>query len=517
MRPSLLFVPLLLGVASSCAGSAATSVPDASTAPRDAQVPEGDAGAEAQEDGADAPTEDASGSDAGADVHAAVPFIQDVLDCGKKGSAGGLAEGKDDSVLSRHDLDLTVYPDALCNDGTGAVFYYRPAPAGADDTRWIIQLQGGGNCNNGDSCAGRWCNVGTAFSLLGMSITPAPKVGIDGKGILARPASFAKSVASPFRQYNQVFVKYCSSDNWIGTHRNAVLEGHHPHTDAAVTYKVHFLGRRILEATLATLRREAGTVGSGANTLPDLDDATAVVLAGASAGGAGTVQNADYVEGLLRASNADLADYRVIIDSAYRPDLEEVGFENSPFCDEAGLCTGAAFLEAGAAEEASNWGAVRDESCLEAHAGDAWRCSNETHVMENHITAPFFVRMGLIDSLVSDPFAAGVLTGPGGATYDLALFAEMVAAGLRALPAIGGPGGTAEETIAEPPGAFGPWCPKHETLRSDEDVYEVTIEDPASASGAPTTMFEALARWTSGEATAVVSPDEGASVCPPGD
>ena len=95
---------------------------------------------------ADAGTVDAGATDAGADagdVDAGtdVPSIADVLECGRNG-AGGLARGRDASLLQRHDVDLAAFPEALCNDGTGAVFYVRPHEGDANRHRWVIPAPG---------------------------------------------------------------------------------------------------------------------------------------------------------------------------------------------------------------------------------------------------------------------------------------------------------------------------------------------------------------------------------------
>ncbi|HNJ42597.1 MAG TPA: hypothetical protein PKZ53_19065, partial [Acidobacteriota bacterium] len=45
--------------------------------------------------------------------------LDKVLSCGKPGEAGGIAPGAD---LYRINLDLTKFPGAICNDGTGGVF-----------------------------------------------------------------------------------------------------------------------------------------------------------------------------------------------------------------------------------------------------------------------------------------------------------------------------------------------------------------------------------------------------------
>ena len=47
-------------------------------------------------------------------------------------------------------------------------------------------------------------------------------------------------------------------------------------------------------------------------------------------------------------------------------------------------------------ERHAGWGAlddspVVDQSCLDAHAGDTWKCTDTMHLLLNHITTPFFV------------------------------------------------------------------------------------------------------------------------------
>ncbi len=69
-----------------------------------------------------------------------IPMISDVLTCGRTGIADRLAPGVQ---MQRADIDLGVFPDALCNDGTAAVIYFRPFLGPANRSRWVIQLQGG--------------------------------------------------------------------------------------------------------------------------------------------------------------------------------------------------------------------------------------------------------------------------------------------------------------------------------------------------------------------------------------
>ena len=72
--------------------------------------------------------------------------------------------------LLRRTIDLGVYPDARCNDGSAAVMYIRPANAAYGGNpivnvsrKWVIFLDGGGGCRDADECLlTRWCSGGGA-------------------------------------------------------------------------------------------------------------------------------------------------------------------------------------------------------------------------------------------------------------------------------------------------------------------------------------------------------------------
>ena len=44
-------------------------------------------------------------------------------------------------------LAASKYPQAKCMDGTQAGYYYQEAPASNDRNKWIIYLNGGGECD----------------------------------------------------------------------------------------------------------------------------------------------------------------------------------------------------------------------------------------------------------------------------------------------------------------------------------------------------------------------------------
>lgn len=95
-----------------------------------------------------------------ADGGAAAPLLGDAFDCGKATAVGGLAGSSRASALERRQVDVGAFPDALCDDGTPALFYVRPASASAGQNRWIIQLLGIGACSSPAVCAKRWCPRG---------------------------------------------------------------------------------------------------------------------------------------------------------------------------------------------------------------------------------------------------------------------------------------------------------------------------------------------------------------------
>jgi hypothetical protein len=416
-----------------------------------------------------------------------------VLTCGRPSTAGLLVRAME---LQRVDLDPAVSPHARCNDGTPATFYFRPGTTPAGRERWVIQLQGGGCCRSGDSCAQRWCSVDSNFGTTHMSSLDAPADGIRADGILEEAPGFA----NPLATWNHVFVRYCSSDNWSGDTGPLVVSGHDPVSGAAIQYTIEQNGRAILDAVVKQLRRDGTPAlsyrfGEG-GTLPDLDTARAVVLAGASAGGGGVANNADYLGGVLRAHNvcqgAGCLEYRVLIDSTFGPDGSGLDWTTSTPCLQRGLCTWQQLVADGNAMFPRH----SDTSCPTWHAANApataWMCGDTDHLIRHHITSPMMVRMGLVDQLVSGNAIDSGVSVPGRGPMTLPLFAELVRAQLLQL----GVTANAEEGSAMvSPALYGPSCPKHETISSNTAVYGVTV---GVGGGVRKTMFEVFTAWRAG-------------------
>lgn len=398
-----------------------------------------------------------------ATVRAADPLPQ-AFSCGKEGPAGGLGAGTD---LTRHVIDTTRFPEAVCNDGTPAIFYYGAATRPEDENKWIIFLQGGGSCVDGQSCAERWCSIDTAYGLHKMSSSQS-KPQIRGAGFLSPDPE------NRFGSWNRVLIYYCSSDTWAGTSTrtvSAALNG-----AASREYVIHFRGSRIVDSVLDTLRnatpagrrRVARHDASNATSpWPDLDSATAVMFAGSSAGGAGVRNNLDRAGARLRATNPDVV-FRGVIDAIYFPLSENRDFTKSTFCaaDVRG-CSYEGFTR-------GRWDSVQvelydsrgDASCVDWHTANApgteWRCGDGEHVNLHHLTTPFFLRQDLLDENIAADYVEAGFGTP--SDYARAIESEM-----RNLP-------VPEEARGAVPGQFVPQCTDHESFTTNQPVFRVRLD-----------------------------------------
>jgi len=198
-------------------------------------------------------------------------------------------------------LDLSLYPDALCLDGSQGAFYVLPGVGeGASD--FVAHLNGGGWCVSLDDCRKRafegpvyanqpslgssinWGN-GTCTQEFANSTLPCVADGGSG-GIL----SSNQTINPTFWQATKVWFGYCSGDSFAG----ALTEPLPVNT----THSVYFRGDAIMKATLETLATNHG-----------LASATSFILKGCSAGGVATYFQADAVKDIISrlAPNARFA------------------------------------------------------------------------------------------------------------------------------------------------------------------------------------------------------------------
>lgn len=524
MRHFTLTLALLVGAA--CAG----------------RNPERDAAAsDATTDGAavvDTPTRDAPTDVVSTDAPATAPNIQAALDCGRGGGGTGPGPNQADS-MQRAEINVGTFPDAICNDGSPAAIYFRPYRGEANRNRWLINLRGGGSCAEGQACAARWCGCtgrmvcpatpDTTYTNFdrGNMISAGPG-SQNGTGIFLRGDAARPNVLG---DYNHVRVVYCSSDGWSGTRRAVPFDAVHPVTGAPVAYSMHFLGSRIFDAVVATLRRDGVrettfTLGGASAALPDLDDAEEVVLAGDSGGGAGVINNLDRFTATLRANNTACARggacplaVRGLIDAVVGPDRSRLTISPTGRLGMAGITTYALFVNGPAQRRNTVYGGRSDESCRAWHAanmpGTEAVCADETHLVRHHLTTPFFVRMALRDTLIAGNYFEEGWVDPTLGPFDreATVFARVLQADLAALPDLRR---TADERaeVTTPPGVFAPLCTNHDTINEDSEVFGVTI---TPTGGAPSRLLDVFDAWRTGRSPAAVlsDPRMNATVCPP--
>ena len=156
-------------------------------------------------------------------------------------------------------------PNAKCLDGSPAVYYIA---ANASSSRWVIWLEGGGNCLNLTDCVQR------AKGRLGSSASYNASIDAP-KGMLSSDAA-----ANPdLHTWNRVFVPYCSGDVWMGTKRAAV----NPFPQEGA-WRGYFHGHFILEDMYEDI----------SDRYVSSSPPTHAVLTGCSAGGMGVIFNCDW-------------------------------------------------------------------------------------------------------------------------------------------------------------------------------------------------------------------------------
>ncbi|XP_029679290.1 palmitoleoyl-protein carboxylesterase NOTUM [Formica exsecta] len=175
------------------------------------------------------------------------------------------------SILGKYGLDdqrglKRVYlsnRSITCNDGSQAGFYLRKSHG---SRRWIMYLEGGWYCYDQKSCRARWMRVRHL-----MTSTQWPETR-DVGGILSPNPD-----ENPFFWgANHVFVPYCTSDSWSGTRAFRAPDD-----------MFSFMGAEIVVQVV----RDLVPLG--------LENASAFLLAGSSAGGTGVMLNLDRVQNLV--------------------------------------------------------------------------------------------------------------------------------------------------------------------------------------------------------------------------
>ena len=173
---------------------------------------------------------------------------------------------------------------AVCNDGSPAVYYFRPG-TGSGVNNWVIFLAGGGLCYSVESCNER--NIRSPELMTSLN-KPATFIG---NGVL----SDLPPQNPDFYNANHVAIPYCSSDLWSGDREKSGATG-----------GFEFRGLKIVRAVVHDLRNNAGG--------PKISSANRILFAGTSAGGIGVMVHLDWLAGQFRT-----AEVRGVNDAGWTP------------------------------------------------------------------------------------------------------------------------------------------------------------------------------------------------------
>ena len=236
---------------------------------------------------------------------------------------------------------------AVCNDGSPAIYYFRKG-SGEGSRNWVIFLSGGGFCYSVDHCDDRKISSPELMTSIGKPAT------LNANGIL----SDSPAENPDFYNANHVAVPYCSSDLWSGNREKSQSTGGH-----------EFRGWRIVRELMKDFKN--GVVNA------DIDDARKIVFTGTSAGGVGVMVHADWL-----SSQFPSADVRGINDAGWIPDVLP-SFSPGQYRN---------------VEIAHRlWNGKVDKTCADANQGTEYRCYSSS--VYPFLKTPLLVQISQYDSV----------------------------------------------------------------------------------------------------------------------
>lgn len=412
--------------------------------------------------------------------------------------------------MHRVDIDPSIFPNAVCGDGTPGAFYIRRGQGAEDSKRWVIHLQGGGRAQSYADVEARWCGTqgGLPYDASKMSSDWTGDGNTDLYDHATVPGMTVSSPNNEFEDWNHVFVYYCSSDAWQGTRSNVLF------SEGSDSVRIDTRGHTILSVVRRMLRKKgaaAGWVAKGGDTLPDLDGATDIVFSGTSAGARGALNNADWfltpfpsVEGsLVLDGNMDVSDTVLWNNNIWLDDdndgVGDINYYSGRIGQELDQWAPGGYL--------NKIGAFADKSCRAVYAplGRMDRCSIMSTVLRLNyggvplVETPTFVRVDLDDPVLSqgwsqhpNPLGFSLLAGGANGT-------PTTAASFR---------GLTRETLVElyddqdtVTGVIGPRHAKHVGLEDSVAFGCTVVRDTTDAtpfgvvSGTAATVHDALWEW----------------------
>lgn len=249
-------------------------------------------------------------------------------------------------------FDESKYPNARCLDGTMAGFYHALNSSSND---WVIYLQGGGLCVEPVDCEARKKNHLGSNKYWTSTMS-------DTKNVCSQNSE------NPFSTWNRIYLPYCTGDVHIGV------------LTEADEFGFHFAGHLIIEALLDEL------------FLSKKPHVSKVVLTGGSAGGIGTMHNADYVASQLATLPSAPQFWASPQGGFYFPS------ERLLMYPEMYMNISIDFAPVAASYLYAFFGKpYLDESCTDAHKHAPHQCWNQA-VHYPHISTPLFIAENMYDS-----------------------------------------------------------------------------------------------------------------------
>jgi len=207
--------------------------------------------------------------------------------------------------------DPASNPDARCGDGSPYRFSYRPATGASQGL--LVYFKGGGNCTDYVSCWGKDGRGGEGRRVGTMENTKRTEPYVLPPEAGARTFGFFDRVeaASPFREFDVVYVSYCTGDAGIGAPRVVDL-ARPPGADPAAppTIRTYFHGEHNVALAIGFAKKQfpspkrLAIVGSSAGAYASLKAVPALADAYASP----SIPIAYYGEGGLGVGRAQFID-----------------------------------------------------------------------------------------------------------------------------------------------------------------------------------------------------------------
>eukprot|EP00026_Physarum_polycephalum_P007232 Phypoly_transcript_07290.p1 GENE.Phypoly_transcript_07290~~Phypoly_transcript_07290.p1 ORF type:complete len:443 (+),score=46.68 Phypoly_transcript_07290:137-1465(+) len=244
--------------------------------------------------------------------------------------------------------------NARCLDGSPAGYYLYKTSNPNNANNWVFWLEGGGWCFPNSP----YPNVDNCYNRLG--------------GGLGSSKYWPSSMnIGFFRDYNYVYLQYCSGDFHSGTQTTA-------------SNGLYYAGHLILQAVVAKLKQT-----------DTLSNAKLVLLTGGSAGGLGVIANFDWM-----AQQFPNAAFKAWPSSGWFP--EDLNPIPSNYIS----------LDASFSTLYSQVKPYLNQACLNAHRSEPWRCYSGTNVFPYIGNQAIFISQSLFDNWAQGFNGVSDLTSP---------------------------------------------------------------------------------------------------------